>query len=240
MLDYFNNRLIQNFINLSSVFVFDLNGLIIDDESLQLHAVNLSLKNKGLNIKIDEEYWIIKCVGNRADKYFKEILKENNLELKEEIINELVNIKNAFYKDLLKENLKKIIRDGILDFLEYLKTNKSGKKHIVLATSALKDETDSIIGDGGLKIKKYFDLILTGSDITKSKPDPEIYNLITKLLNIAPSKGVVFEDSLSGVYAAKTAGYKVIAVPNRFTINQDLSLADITISGFKKDATILK
>ncbi|MDA8082259.1 MAG: HAD family phosphatase [Nitrospiraceae bacterium] len=64
---------------------------------------------------------------------------------------------------------------------------------------------------------EYFDCVLTADDISRGKPDPEIYQLIIKRLGVAPAECIVFEDSPSGVRAGLAAGMHVIAVTTPFT-----------------------
>ena len=64
---------------------------------------------------------------------------------------------------------------------------------------------------------EYFDCVLTADDISRGKPDPEIYQLIIKRLDVAPAECIVFEDSPSGVRAGLAAGMHVIAVTTPFT-----------------------
>lgn len=245
---YFKNKDINSYLKNASLFVFDLNGLIVDDEEVQLQAVNRAFEIKSLNIKLTEDYWINQCVGKRANVYLKKVIEESTgltyKDSSQDLVSELAEIKNRIYGESIKEKVRNIVRPGILEFLNYLNyflkdgSGGSGLK-IALATSALKDEADIIIGDKGLNIKDYFDLILTGSDIINPKPDPEIYLKIAELLNISPDRGVVFEDSSYGVDSAKKAGYRVVAVPNRFTANQDLKQADLIINSFSRDARII-
>ena len=57
------------------------------------------------------------------------------------------------------------------------------------------------------------DVICTGEDVRRGKPDPEIYRLCASRLGVEPEQCLVFEDSVSGVQAAKAAGCRCVAVP---------------------------
>ena len=243
---YFYNPILQNLIEKFKLITFDVNGLIIDDESIQLNAVNLAFASIGYSIKIDDSYWIANCVGHRADVYFKEILYES-LNYKdvikanaEEVISLLIKKKNEYYTKILKSKIFNIVRPGVLDFIKYLVERKKVSNQILaIATSAVDNEADSIIGSYGLNIAKYFDIIVTGSDIKKSKPDPEIYEKVLRLAKVKPINGVVFEDSETGVEAAFKTGLTVIAVPNRYTRDQKFNKATYILSDFKKKARII-
>jgi beta-phosphoglucomutase-like phosphatase (HAD superfamily) len=86
------------------------------------------------------------------------------------------------------------------------------------------------------KLESYFDIIITGADVKRGKPDPEVFLKCAERLNIPPQRCVVFEDAHVGIQAAKSAGMIAIAVTTthpRNTFHQaDAivdSLAEITI-----------
>ena len=68
-----------------------------------------------------------------------------------------------------------------------------------------------------LNVTNQFDLIVTRDDVSKGKPDPEVYLLLAQKLNITPAECLVIEDSPSGVKAALAAKMKCIAVATDFT-----------------------
>ena len=61
-------------------------------------------------------------------------------------------------------------------------------------------------------IKKVFDIITTKETVKKKKPDPEVYSIIMNCFNVNPSECLIFEDSYTGVLAAKNAGIEVINI----------------------------
>jgi len=242
---YFNNPVLQKTIDNAKLIIFDVNGLIIDDEPIQLEAVNLALKSMNY-IPIDKSYWIQHCVGHRADSYFRRIIYENASEKSvsvevdaNRIVSDLIEIKNQYYIRILKKKIFSIVRKGFLSFIEYLYNRKAYTNlKLAIATSAVNDEAEAIIGSDGLNIEGYFDYIVTGSDIKKSKPDPEIYLKVLQKAKIKPEYGLVFEDSEMGVEAASAAGMNVIAMPNEFTKNQNFKKAKYIISDFTKRAEL--
>ncbi len=70
-----------------------------------------------------------------------------------------------------------------------------------------------------LGLTKCFDFTATRDDVQRGKPDPEIYHLVADALEVNPKACLVFEDSVSGVAAARAAGMQVIAVSTPFTKN---------------------
>ena len=79
------------------------------------------------------------------------------------------------------------------------------------------------------KVADYFDVIVSGDDVKRGKPDPETYLIAVKKLGIRPSQAVVLEDATNGIAAAKAAGCFCIAIKNPYTPKQDLSRADLAL-----------
>ena len=65
-------------------------------------------------------------------------------------------------------------------------------------------------------IAEYFDAIADGDRISRGKPDPEVFLLAARLLNVDPSQCIVFEDAIVGIEAGKRAGMTVIAMDTTF------------------------
>jgi len=85
-----------------------------------------------------------------------------------------------------------------------------------------------------LKIIDLFDSIVGAEDIDRSKPDPEIFLISAKRLNVKPEECIVVEDSKLGVEAAKKAGMKCLGYINPSSGKQDLSKADFVAEDFCK------
>lgn len=70
---------------------------------------------------------------------------------------------------------------------------------------------------GELGLLHYFEIIITGDDVEKVKPAPDLYVKAIEVLGIQPAEAVAFEDSSNGLQAALTAGLKCVIVPNPVT-----------------------
>jgi beta-phosphoglucomutase-like phosphatase (HAD superfamily) len=88
--------------------------------------------------------------------------------------------------------------------------------------------------------KKFFKVIIDGSNVDNSKPDPEIYLKTTAAIKIPPQKCVVIEDSLSGIKAARKAGCKVIGITTTHS-PKELVGTDVVVDHFHElSLTILE
>jgi HAD superfamily hydrolase (TIGR01509 family) len=242
---YFENDRLETLLSRSRLVIFDMNGLIVDDEKLQLESVNAALGSGILErgassndaIRIDEEYWKRYCLGKRTDQFFALILRERGLPARRDTIEKLLRKKNAFYGERARAMLRELVRPGVIELMEHIAEN--GGQKTALATSALPEEVESILGKSGLDLKGRFGFIAHGADIVKTKPDPEIYFLLSSRSGIPPAECLVLEDSGVGVKAAANAGMPCIAFPNAFTLSHDFSTAACAVDSLRRDAGIL-
>jgi len=232
---YFSDTRLSVILRRASSVILDMNGLIVDDEPLQLEAMNLALAQFG--ITLTSSYWTDCCAGRRSEEFTRRILSENGLTHSETAVSDIVSQKNEQYTRLVSKSVKAHTRPGALDLIAFIKG--SVLKTLSLATTASPHEVDTILGDRGLKISKEFRYIVTGADISRHKPDPEIYLRLAVLTGTRPEHCLVFEDSGPGVTAAKNAGMPCIAVPNASTAGQEFSGSAFIVSDLTREARIL-
>lgn len=181
--------------------LFDLNGTIIDDMAFHAKAWHeLLTQDLGVNISI-EEVW--KQMYGKNKELFIRVLGEGAMTEEEMEYWSLEKEKRyqAVYKDLIQPI------PGFLDFLDDVKS--IGYK-IGIGSAAIPFNINFVLES--LKIKAYFDCIVSGDDVDKSKPDPETFSKGAKTLNLEPSKCLVFEDAPKGVEAASNAGMQAIVL----------------------------
>ena len=114
----------------------------------------------------------------------------------------LAQQKNDIYRESLKEMSTADLSDEVKETLDALRT--MGLK---LAIGSSSKNTPFILGQIGLK--DYFDAVSDGNNITRSKPDPEVFVKAAEMLGIAPEACLVVEDAVSGAEAGHAGGMKV-------------------------------
>jgi HAD superfamily hydrolase (TIGR01509 family) len=87
------------------------------------------------------------------------------------------------------------------------------KLRLAVATSSVSTSARPFLGRHGMT--EFFDVIITGDEIERGKPEPDIYLLVAKELSVPANECLVIEDSLSGIAAAKAAKMRVAAIPDR-------------------------
>lgn len=130
--------------------------------------------------------------------------------------------KNNLYKELLKDMTEADLSEEVRTTLEELR--KRGYK---LSIGSSSKNTKFILGQLGLG--DFFDAIADGTDITNSKPDPEVFLKSAEKLGIEPSECAVVEDARAGIEAAKAAGMTALAL---FGDAKDCGEEDYNLSGF--------
>ena len=116
------------------------------------------------------------------------------------------------------------LKPGARNIVNYL---KSKEIIIALATSSSRSTVNKFLKKFHFSDK--FSLIITKDDVAKRKPDPQIYNLVKKHINLENEEIIVIEDTQIGVESAKAAGLSCVAIPNNYTEGQDFSKADYVL-----------
>ncbi|MES2063995.1 MAG: HAD family phosphatase [Bacteroidota bacterium] len=195
--------------------LFDLDGTLIDSEYFHFECWNEILEESGAQLTYSD--WLQNYAGvplptnakNLAAKYAISTPLEIIIERRENLTLERLKTKDV---NLMPQAAE------ILDFL-------TGKGlTLALVTSSPRQDVDAVFERNGLG--RYFKLIITRSDVTHSKPDPESYNLCCEKLGIAKGECLVFEDTINGVKAAKAAGLTCYAIQSNTTEHHKLSIAN--------------
>lgn len=198
--------------------IFDLDGTIVDTEPLQQLAFNQLLKRNGIDYCIGEEEYGRVFVGVSVQENAEWLIQRFGLPYTPD---EIRAAHDALYAGLIADPKNLVVMPGLMTLLTHLQTRNITRG---VATGSPRDHAEMVLR--GLKIESKFSAVVTGSDIGKPKPDPEIYMRALEVLRVEPHAAVALEDSAAGISAAQAAGLYAIAVPNRYTAQQDLSGAD--------------
>jgi HAD superfamily hydrolase (TIGR01509 family) len=113
----------------------------------------------------------------------------------------------------------------------------AGDRLVGLASSSPRAFIERVLRTLG--IAERFTAIVSGDEVTRGKPDPEIYRLAAARLGAAPEQCVAIEDTEAGVSAAAAAGMTTIAVPNRYTGADRLAHADAIVPDLDEAAALI-
>lgn len=201
--------------------IFDMDGVIINSEPVY-QSLNKEIMSF-LNIEMGPSFET-KYLGITARRKWELIKEEYNLK---ESIEDLIAIQNRFFTSA-NWNYNKLLFPSAKPLLNKL---KSKNVPLALATSTEKKRVDQVIID--CELTRYFDKVITAEDVKYGKPDPEVFIVAAKQLNLLPESCIVIEDSYNGVLAAKKANMYCIGVKHE-NINVDLSLVDRKINSLSE------
>jgi HAD superfamily hydrolase (TIGR01509 family) len=205
-----------------SGFVFDFDGLMLDTEIPRFTAWQEAFEKLGFSLTY-RDWW--KTIGTGPSAY------DPSMHLFE-LTNGSVDItalrETAVTRaDELLESAE--LLPGVKVFIE-----SAARRNLPMAVASSSDH-DWVFGHlENFSLLQYFQTILTAQDVQNVKPDPELYLLAVKKLALSADSVLAFEDSPNGIKAAKLAGLRCVAVPNRITREMDLSLADLVIDSFNE------
>lgn len=198
--------------------LFDMNGIIIDDEHIHEMAFKQTVQPYAINL--DHQAYLNCCAGKTDRAGYEEIAVKFSKELP---IGELLQKKSQMYLELFPANKKDY--PGVIDLIHSLGQNF----RLALTSSSSRAEVDLITKEFG--IDHEFEVTISADDVTKGKPHPEPYIITAQRLNLQPGECLVIEDSRSGVLSAKAAGCYCIAVTTTHS-EQELREADLVTDEF--------
>ncbi len=195
-------------------FLFDLNGTMVDDMSYHINAWHNIFVRLGADYTFQQSQE--QCYGKNAE--ILERIFPSRFSEKEK--KEIGDAKEATYRNEFKPFLKLI--DGLNYFLEAAKQQNI---KMAVGSAAMKLNVDFVLDN--LNIWHYFDAIISGDDVQKSKPDAETYLKCAEALDVAPNECLVFEDVPKGVESAANAGMKTVVITGLHSKNEFVAFNNI-------------
>lgn len=184
--------------------IFDMNGVIVDDEPLHLKADIITCK--AFNLDVPSEEWpkikgwkIQEIFTYYIDKYAKQKID----------IDKIVKYKIKTYLELAKTEVETVT--GVIGFV---KLARQIFPKVALATSTIKELQEFVFKK--FDLDEYFDIIVTAEDFDQGKPHPDAYLKAVQKLCFLPADCLVIEDSVNGVISGKSAGCTVLAVTTTY------------------------
>jgi HAD superfamily hydrolase (TIGR01509 family) len=209
--------------NMIKAAIFDMDGLMFDTESAYSIVQTKMFARRGMVFTNDIKRTLM---GKRAREVMESL---NELWGRNEHVEELLEEQDKELICVYKESVEKLKGlDTILVFLEKEKIRKC------IGTSSRKFLVDILFEK--FDMGREFEFVVTGDEVKKGKPDPEIYIACVSRLGVFPDECIVFEDSLNGIKAARGAGCKTCAIPSEYTKEEDFSIADIVCNSLEDPA----
>lgn len=182
--------------------IFDMDGLMIDSERVTFECYQERLKD--MNLTMDEEFYKI-LLGKPIKGIYQRFYDVYGNDFP--IQNVIQDVHQLMAERFETEGVP--VKKGLVELLHYLKDNNY---KTIVATSSNRDRVDKILAQA--KITEFFDDSICGDEVTKGKPNPEVFLKSCQKLGVNVDEAIVLEDSEAGIQASYDANIKVICIPD--------------------------
>lgn len=184
-----------------NAFIFDLNGTMIDDMHYHLKVWHDVLNNDlGANLTMEQ---VRGHMYGKNDELLARVFGEGKFT--QEQVDQISKHKEDLYQEIYRPHLQ--LLPGLNTFLE--QAHAAGIK-IAIGSAAIPYNIDFVLDN--LKIRHYFQTIVSAQDVLMSKPHPEVFLKAAQQMGVEPDHCIVFEDAPKGVEAAQNAGMKCVVI----------------------------
>lgn len=192
--------------------IFDMDGLLFDTELIYYQSSQKIADLMGFPYSKELYLRFLGVSDEEVQENYHQIFKEYGREKVEEFI-------RRSYADTIEafEAGKVPMKQGVLELLDYLEEQRIPK---MVASSNVRPAIELLLSNSG--IIDRFEGIVSAEDVSRAKPDPEIFRKAVDFLKTEPEKTLVLEDSSHGVTAAYKAGIPVIMVPDLLQPDEEL------------------
>ena len=190
--------------------LFDMDGLMVDTESLATEAFIHSAKKQGYDMTKEETLLVLGFTTKSIYEFWENYFKNSDVSGKQLVDDHYKYIENILFTTGPRK------MPYIEELLKYL---KESNYKVAVASSSNMDHIINNMEKTGLK--KYIDEFASGAEVENGKPAPDIFLLAAERLGVKPENCLVLEDSKAGVIAGSSAGAKVIMVPDMFSPDEE-------------------
>lgn len=196
--------------------ILDLDGVIVDSNPVHVQVWTEYLRRNGVN---NHDRLAERMYGRRNDEIVRDLFGGH---LSQQEVHGHGAAKEKLYRQVMQTQMSDRLVPGVAAFLERHQGTPIG-----LASNAEPANVEFVLREADLR--SFFSVVVDGHQVRRPKPDPEIYLRAASLLAVPPRDCIVFEDSETGVAAARAAGARVVALK---TTHACFPQADLVIDNF--------
>ena len=190
--------------------LFDMDGLMIDTESLSTEAFINSAKAQGYNMTKEETLKVLGFTKVNIYQFWIDYFQGTNVDGKKLVDDHYEYIENVLYT-VGPEKMP-----YVEELLKYLREN-----NYKIAVASSSDTADIKNNLEKTKLEKYIDEIASGAEVENGKPAPDVFLLAAERLGVDAKDCLILEDSKAGIKAGKASGAMVFMVPDMFTVDKE-------------------
>lgn len=195
--------------------IFDMDGVLADTGPI--HFESWVKLGKEIGVEFTKELFE-QTFGQQSPTITRRLVGAG---IDQTLIEKWANLKEQYYREMVQNKLQ-----PLPGAVELIKSLKSKGFKLAIGSSGPPENVDLLLTS--LKIKKYFDVVITADDVKKGKPEPDVFLMASNILNIKPKDCIVIEDAPVGIEAAKRAGMKSIALTTTHD-KSELQMAQIIV-----------
>ena len=200
-------------------FIFDMDGLMFDTERLMISAWDYAGEQLGLG---KTGYMVLKTLGSNTESCNRIWREEFGPDVD---VAAMWRHTRVFLDDYYAHQAAPV-KPGLQELLIYLKAQGYA---LAVASSTRREKVEKHLTTAG--VRYFFDAVIGGDMVERSKPDPDIYLKAAAALGVDPADCTALEDSRNGLLSAHAAGMQAIMVPDLW--QPDDTVADFTIGPFE-------
>ncbi len=198
-------------------FLFDVDGVIVDSNPVHVQVWGEYLRRQGIEAV---ESLPERMYGRHNGEIVRDLIGAN---LPDEEVLAHGAAKESLYREVMRPQLARRLVPGLAEFLA-----RHAGLPMGVASNAEPENVEFVLRESGLG--GYFRVVVDGHQVANPKPHPEIYEKAAGLLGIPPRDCLVFEDSETGLRAARAAGARVVALR---TTHEEFPDADLVVDDFR-------
>jgi HAD superfamily hydrolase (TIGR01509 family) len=198
--------------------VFDMDGLMFDTEDLFFAVADSFMIDHGARFTDEMMAAMIGRRAAEAGSVFHTIGNLHHLP----VLEIMTEVKARFHQRMLADSHT---MPGLRQLLDHLESRGIPR---AVATSSSRKDAEALTTHHG--IRPYFSFLVTSEDVSRGKPDPEIYRTASARLGVDPVRVLVLEDSAAGLQAARAAGAFAVGVPHRYSPPEVIAHADMIVA----------
>jgi beta-phosphoglucomutase-like phosphatase (HAD superfamily)/dTDP-glucose pyrophosphorylase len=196
---------------MNNLVIFDLDGVLIDSRDMHYDALNLALSNVGAKYVISREEHLSLYDGLPTSKKLTMLTEKKGLP---------VDKHQQIWEDKQSATLDIFSKlENDYELMHYFKQLKSHGYNIAVASNSIRNTVKLVLLKLG--ILEFIDYYVSNEDVNRNKPFPEMYWKCMTACNAIPKNTVIFEDSHIGRQGAIDSGSTLIAIENRYDLNQE-------------------
>lgn len=196
--------------------IFDMDGVLADTGPIHFQSW-IKMANEDAGVNFTKEFFE-ESFGQQSIPITRKLVGNN---VEQALVEKWANLKENYYREMVKDKLEPL--PGVIELIRDLK-----KDNIKLAVGSSGPLENVELLLTSLKIKHYFDVVITAEDVKNGKPAPDVFLIAANRLNLKSEDCIVIEDAPVGIEAAKRAGMKTIGLTTTHK-KEELLQADIII-----------